>query len=134
MIFNNPIFKNWYTDTADIYRVVPVKKGNLDTQERQKVNPSPILCRIYSPAKGGPSMKNTAAREQSSEKMACDLSVDIRAGDELLIVRGGNLGHANQPERYFAGHPVDYYDPVGGALTGLQHKEVGLLADNLIGK
>lgn len=134
MIFDNPIFKTWYTDTADIYRVVPVKKGNLDTQERQKVNSAPVPCRVYSPAKNGPSMKNTAARAQSSEKMACDLSADIRAGDELLIVRGGNLGQANQPERYFAGHPVPYLDPVGGVLTGLQHKEVGLLADNIIGR
>lgn len=134
MIFNNPIFKNWYTDTMDIYRVVSVKKGNMDAQERKKMNSSPLPCRIYSPNKSSPSMKNTAAREQSSEKMACDLVVDIKAGDELLIVRGGNLGHANQPERYFAGHPVAYYDPVGGALTGLQHKEVGLLADNIISK
>ena len=66
MIFDNPIFKTWYTDTVDIYRVVPVKKGNLDTQERQKVNPVPVPCRVYSPAKNGPSMKSTAARTQSS--------------------------------------------------------------------
>lgn len=78
-------------------------------------------------------MEKNAARKQSSEKMSCDLSVDIRAGDEILIVRGGNLGHANKPERYFTGNPVQYYDPVGGALTGLQHKEVGLLMDNVIG-
>lgn len=77
-------------------------------------------------------MTANAAREKSSEEMACDLSVDIRAGDELIIVRGGALGHSNTPERYFAGAPVDYYDPVGGALTGLQHKEVGLLRDNII--
>lgn len=134
MIFDNPIFRSWYTDTADIYRVVPVKKGNLDTQERRKVNASPVPCRVYRPEKGGPSMKGTAAREQSSEKMACDLNVDIRAGDELQIVRGGKFGYANPPERYFAGQPTAYYDPVGGALTGLQHKAVGLLADNIIGK
>lgn len=134
MIFNNPIFRSWYTDTVDIYRVVPTKKGNINSQERKKVNPSPIPCRIYSLQKDGPAMKNTAAREQASEKMACDLSVDIRAGDELMIVRGGNLGYNNEPERFFAGNPASYYDPVGGALTGLQHKEVGLLADNIIGR
>ena len=133
MILNNPIFSTWYTDTADIYRTVPVKEGNLTRQERQKVNTSPVPCRIYRPEKGPPAMEKTAARKQSSEKMSCDLSVDIRAGDEILIVRGGNLGHANKPERYFAGSPVQYYDPVGGALTGLQHKEVGLLMDNIIG-
>jgi len=79
-------------------------------------------------------MTNTGARERSSEKLGCDLSVDIQAGDELLIVRGGNLGYEGRQERYFAGSPVQYYDPVGGALTGLQHKEVGLLMDNVIGR
>lgn len=134
MIFNNPIFSGWYTDTADIYRVVATSQGNLDRQERRKVNTVPVPCRIYKPEKGGPSITNTAARERSLEKMSCDLSVDIQAGDELLIVRGGNLGLKNKPERYFAGSPVQYYDPVGGALTGLQHKEVGLLMDNVIGR
>lgn len=79
-------------------------------------------------------MTSTAAREQSAEEVACDLTVDIRAGDELQIVRGGNLGHAGRPERYFAGEPVAYYDPVGGVLTGLQHKEAGLLKENIIGR
>jgi hypothetical protein len=133
MILNNPIFSTWYTDTADIYRTAPVKEGNLTRQERRKVNASPVPCRVYHPEKSPPAMEKPAARERSAEKMACDLSVDIRAGDELFIVRGGNLGHANKPERYFAGSPVQYYDPVAGALTGLQHKEVGLLMDNVIG-
>lgn len=134
MIFNNPIFSSWYTDTVDIYRVVTVPNGNLDRQERQKINDAPVPCRIYKPEKGGPNMTNTAARERSSEKLGCDLTVDIQAGDELMIVRGSNLGYKNKPERYFAGSPVQYYDPVGGALTGLQHKEVGLLMDNIIGR
>ncbi len=133
MILNNPIFSNWYTDTVDIYRIVTVPNGNLDRQERRKINDVPVPCRIYKPEKGGPSMTSTAARERSSEKMSCDLSMDIQAGDELLVIRGGNLGHKNKPERYFAGSPVQYYDPVGGALTGLQHKEVGLLMDNIFG-
>lgn len=133
MILNNPIFSTWYTDTADIYRTASVKEGNLTRQERRKVNASPVPCRVYHPEKSPPAMEKPAARERSAEKMACDLSVDIRAGDELFIVRGGNLGHTNKPERYFAGSPVQYYDPVAGALTGLQHKEVGLLMDNVIG-
>lgn len=134
MLFSNPIFSGWYTDTMDIYRVTSVRKGNITAQERKKVNNSPIPCRIYSSKKDGPVMSETASRERASEKLACDLHVDVRAGDELLIVRGGALGYRNQPERYFAGNPASYYDPVGGALTGLQHKEVGLLKDNLIGE
>ncbi len=132
MIYDNPIFRTWYTDTMDIYRVVPVKKGSMDSQERQKVNEAPVPCRVYSLSKDGPDITSNAARDRSSAKLACDLSVDIRAGDELMIVRGGGLGHGNEPERFHAGQPASYYDPVGGALTGLQHKEVGLLADNII--
>ena len=134
MIFNNPIFKNWYTDTVDIYRTDTAAEGNVSRQERRQVNASPGPCRVYRPENRGPGMTGTAAREQSTEEMACDLSVDILAGDELMIVRGGNLGYTNRPERYIAGEPVAYYDPVGGVLTGLQHKEVGLLKDNIIGR
>ena len=105
MLFDNPIFKGWYTDTVDIYRVVPDKEGNLTKQKRQKQNTAPIPCRVYSSKRDGPIMGVTAAKERSMEKMACDLSVDIMAGDELRIVRGGNLGHSNQADRYFAGEP-----------------------------
>ena len=127
MLFDNPIFAGWYTDTVDIYRVLSRKDGNMTRQERQKVNQLPVSCRVYSPKKDGPAMTDNAV-----EKLACDLTVDIRAGDELLVIRGGSLGHANQPERYVAGAPVAYYDPVGGGMTGLEHKEVGLLKDNIV--
>ena len=117
MLFDNPIFKGWYTDTVDIYRVVPDKEGNLTKQKRQKQNTAPIPCRVYSSKRDGPIMGVTAAKERSMEKMACDLSVDIMAGDELRIV---------------AGEPQRYYDPVGGALTGLEHQKVGLLKDEIV--
>lgn len=130
----NPIFNSWYTDSVDIYRTETVKEDGVSRQKRRQVNGSPVPCRIYKPENRGPLMTGTAARSQSSEEMACDLDVDIQAGDELMIVRGGALGYQTKPERYLAGDPVDYYDPVGGALTGLQHKEVGLLRDNLIGR
>lgn len=127
----NQIFANWYTDTVDIYRVVPVEKGNLTTQERKKLHTA-VPCRVYSTEKTGPNITDNAARTRALEKLACDLSVDIKAGDELMVTRGGNIGHAGEPERYFAGKPKAYYDPVGGGLTGLEHKEVGLLMDNII--
>lgn len=132
MLFDNPIFAGWYTDTVDVYRVSPVHQGNVTTQKRQKVNGEPIPCRIYSIQKDGPSITDNAARERATEKLACELSADIRAGDELQIIRGGNIGMENQAERYLAGNPTAYYDPVGGALTGLQHKEIGLLKDDII--
>lgn len=132
MLFNNPIFRGWYTDTMDIYRVEAAMADGITAQERRKVNTSPVLCRVYSAQKNGTNMTDNAARVRSEEKLACDLSVDVQAGDELHIIRGGALGHANQSERYFAGKPQKYYDPVGGAMSGLQHQEVGLLMDEIV--
>ena len=131
MIFNNPIFSSWYTDTVDVYRAVKVTDGNIDAQERQKVG-SAIPCRIYNSQKNGPSMQDGAARVNSTDKLSCDVNADIREGDELMVTRGGALGIQSQQERYFAGNPQRYYDPVGGALTGLEHMEVGLLLQEIV--
>ena len=125
------IFSNWYTDIVDVYRVVNATTGNIDTQARQQVG-SAIPCRVYSSQKNGPSMQDSAARVNSTGKLSCAVDVDIRAGDELLVTRGGALGRGGEPERYFAGNPQHYYDPVGGALTGLEHLEVGLLMQEIV--
>lgn len=131
-MMGNPVFSGWYTDTVDVYRVVNTTSGNINRQERQQVG-SAIPCRVYSSQKNGPNMTSNAAREQSTDKLACDIGVDIRAGDELHVIRGGALGRKGNPERYFAGKPQQYQDPVGGALTGLEHLEVGLLMQNIVG-
>ena len=47
MLFDNPVFGNWYTDTVDIWRMVPVRDGNLDGMERKKINQNPVPCRVY---------------------------------------------------------------------------------------
>ena len=132
MLFDNPVFSGWYTDTVDIYRAGTDTSGNVAVQERRKVNASPVPCRVYAPQKDGPVLTEGAPRDRAAEKLACDLGTDIRTGDELFVVRGGTLGYSNEPERYFAGNPVPYYDPVGGVLTGLEHKEVGLLKDEIV--
>ena len=36
MLFDNPIFKNWYTDLMDVCRVVPVKDGNVTRQDQRR--------------------------------------------------------------------------------------------------
>lgn len=131
MLFDNPVFLGWYTDKVNIYRVEDKKVGNVAKKQRV-LKSEGIPCRIYSAKKDGPSMQDTAARSVSTEKMACDLSIDIKAGDELQIIRGGGLGRTGTAERFFSGSPQQYYDPVGGALSGLEHQEVGLLRENLI--
>ena len=129
---SNPTFSGWYTDIVDVYRVVNSTAGNITRQERQQVGKA-IPCRVYSSQKNGPNMTDNAARVSSTDKLACGIATDIRAGDELLVTRGGALRRGGEPERYFAGNPQHYYDPVGGALTGLEHLEVGLLMENIVG-
>ena len=141
----------WYTDSMDVYRVVeesaiPVvgnaivgasvlggDDGALTEQVRKPVLTG-IPCRIYAPDKSTPTITQTASAARGVEKVACALAYDIQEGDELIIMRGGALGHTNHPERYFAGHPVKYYDPVGGVMTFIEHQEIGLLGDNIIGE
>ena len=85
MLFDNPLFENWYTDSMTIYRNVDVTHGNVDKKER-KLMAERIPCRIYSKQKGGPKMCQTAAVSESVDKLACDLTVDIRACDPWRYV------------------------------------------------
>lgn len=131
MSFENPLFSDWYTDSMSIFRTVDTVRGNIDRKERKLLREG-IPCRIYSVKRTGPRMRQTAALSDSVDKVACDLGVDLKAGDELHIVRGGKLGTGGQPERYFADRPHPYYDPVGGGLLGLEHQEAVLLTDEII--
>lgn len=126
------VFRNrgWYTDLVDIYRTENQTVRNIDTQIRNLIA-SDVPCRVYSSQINGLSVQDTAARVNSQDKLSCDVSVDIRAGDELVVKRGGAMGRGRNPERYYAGKPQNYYDPVGGALTGLEHQEVGLMLQNI---
>lgn len=126
------LFDSWYTDRLDVFRNESVKTGGRTRQERKQVAEN-VACRVYRSEITGVAMQDTAARVMRQNKMACALDVDIKAGDELLITRGGMLGSNREPVRYFAGEPQLFFDPVGGALTGLQHQEVGLLENNIAG-
>ena len=77
-------------------------------------------------------MTETASINREVEKVACALDVDVQDGDELHITRGGALGDQNAAEKYYAGHPIKYYDPVGGAMTFAEHQEIGLMSDSII--
>ena len=132
----------WYTDSMDVYRVgestgagasVSAGEGALTEQVREPIYTG-VPCRIYAPDKSTPTITQTASAARGVEKVACALALDIHEGDELIITRGGALGYTNHPERYFAGHPVKYYDPVGGVMTFIEHQEIGLLGDNIIGE
>lgn len=124
------VFASWYTDLADIYRVTHVS-GAVDRQERTLIA-SAVPCRVYeSQINNGFLPPDGAGSTKRMDKMACDVSTDIRAGDEVIITRGGALGRGLSPVRYIASQPQAFFDPVGGALTGLEHLEVGLSSDEI---
>lgn len=125
------IFDTWYTDTVDIYRVVNATASSLTRQTLTMIAQG-VPCRRYSSQVNNWNGRQGAATVMSNEKLACAIDTDIQAGDTLYVTRGGALGANNQPEKYIASDPRSFYDPVGGALTGLEHIEVGLTASNII--
>ena len=121
-------WKDWYTDLMDIYRVTEVQDGALTRHERQQVS-ADIPCRIYQSDSKALNMTQTAASIQQQDKLACDVSVDVRAGDELLIHRGKRIGKPGPEIRAFAGDPTLYYEPFGAIIPGLAHQEIRLLQE-----
>ena len=119
-------WQDWYTDTMSIYRVQEVMDGNLTRHERAQVSEN-IPCRIYQSDNRPINMEQTAASLKESDHLACDISVDVRAGDELVITRGGRLGKPGPVIRAFAGEPNLYYEPFGAIIPGLAHQEIRLL-------
>lgn len=126
------LFNDWYTDTVDVVRITTFKVGNVSRESRSKVNNEPIPCRVYRTNLQGEIPQRTSSVDRHTDKLACDINTDIREGDELIVTRGGLVG-GTTTERYLAGKPQHFYDPVGMAHTGLDHMEVALLADNLSG-
>ena len=117
---------DWYTDLMDVYRTVPVKDGNLTRHERAKVLEK-VPCRIYQSDNKPISMSQTASSVGQNDHLACDVSVDIHAGDELIITRGGKLGRPGPTIRAFASDPNLYYEPFGAIMPGLSHQEIRLM-------
>ena len=64
--------------------------------------------------------------------LACDNSVDIHAGDELIIHRGGRLGKSLFDTRAFAGDPHYYFEPFGAVIPGLAHQEIIILQEERV--
>ena len=119
-------YQDWYTDRMDVHRITAGLDGALTVHKRELVAED-VPCRIYRAGAHGPRMQPTAAYTESEDKLACANSVDVRAGDELLIRRGGGLGERRPVIRAFAGDPVYYLEPFGAVMPGLAHQEIGLL-------
>lgn len=119
-------WNDWYTDTVDVFRSVPVKTGSLTRMERRQVL-SDIPCRIYRKGSKAPDMTQTASSIQQTSFLACGTEAEFHTGDELLIHRGARLGHRLPDVRAFAGEPNFYFEPFGAVMPGLAHQELALL-------
>ena len=124
-------WSDWYTDTVDVYRDVEVKDGNLTRHERKEVLTAQP-CRVYHANDRPIGMSQTAASIKQDSMLACDNSVDIHAGDELIIHRGGRLGKSLFDTRAFAGDPHYYFEPFGAVIPGLAHQEIIILQEERV--
>ena len=124
-------FRDWYTDTVDIYRVQQTKDGALTRNERAPIATG-VPCRVYQMSISPIEMSATAATVKQDNWLQCDNSVDIQPGDELLIHRGDGLGQSAPTTRAFASEPSYYFEPFGAILPGLAHQEVRLMQEERV--
>ena len=119
-------FQDWYTDTVDIWRVVPSTTNNLTTNTLTQLYTA-VPCRVYQSDNQPINMEQTAAHIKQADRLMCDTSVDIQPGDQLIIHRGAGLGKTAPAIRAFAADPNLYFEPFGAVIPGLAHMEVRLL-------
>lgn len=125
-------FQDWYTDTVDIWRVTPTTTNGLTTNTLQQLYTG-IPCRIYQSDNQPINMDQSAAHVKQADRLMCDTSVDIRAGDQLIIHRGAGLGKTAPDIRAFAADPNLYFEPFGAVIPGLAHQEIRLLQQERVG-
>lgn len=124
-------FRDWYTDTVDIYRVQQTLDGALTRNERAPVATA-VPCRVYQMSISPIEMSLSAATVKQDNWLQCDNSVDIQPGDELIIHRGAGLGQEVATVRAFASDPNYYFEPFGAVLPGLAHQEIRLMQEERV--
>lgn len=125
-------FQDWYTDTVDVWRVTPTTTNGLTTNALQQLYTG-IPCRIYQSDNQPINMDQAAAHVKQADRLMCDTSADIRAGDQLIIHRGAVLGKTSPDIRAFAADPNLYFEPFGAVIPGLAHQEIRLLQQERVG-
>jgi hypothetical protein len=119
---------SWYTDLMTVNRLTSYSDGNITKSNRVTVAEN-VPCRVYRNSNPQTKMTDTAAEVSPVDMLACDNSVDVQAGDEIFVVRGGGIGVSQPPARYFAGSPTPYYEPFGGVMPNMAHQQVPLSAE-----
>lgn len=115
------LFSDWYQDTMTIYRNDGNTDGFENTQVRTKKYEN-IPCRMYNKQLNALQTPQGAAKVESDIHVAVDVDVDIKSGDEVIVVRQGET----ESKRYFVGNIKSYRMPLGMYDVGLDHKEVSL--------
>lgn len=124
-------FADWYTDTVDIWRVQATTTNSLTSNALVELY-SGIPCRIYQSDSQPINMEQTAAHIKQADRLMCDTSVDIQAGDQLIIHRGAGMGKTAPAIRAFAADPNLYFEPFGAVIPGLAHQEIRLLQQEVV--
>ncbi|MDR4023144.1 MAG: hypothetical protein Q3W84_04875 [Eubacteriales bacterium] len=124
-------YADWYTDTMQIWRNVATTTNGLTSYDRQMIAEN-VPCRIYQSDNQPISMEQTSAHIKQNDRLMCGINTDIRAGDQLIIERGGGLGYSPATIRAFAADPNYYYEPFGAVMPGLAHIEVRLLQEERV--
>lgn len=122
-----------YTDLFESYRVVDTVEGGITKHERRPILKD-IPCRIYSNPTPSINMTEQASTSDASNQLCCDLGVDIRAGDEIIVHRNGRTHDVPVSSyRYFAGRPNEYRLPFGGVSNcDIEHIQVALLNEERV--
>ena len=117
---------NWYTDSFDSYRIEAVVVDGITKHCRKQVL-SAVPCRVYNNPNADIQMNEQAATTSAGNTLCCDVGVDIKTGDEIIVSRSALI--SAQPvsvDRYFAGKPNTYIEPFGGVVADLSHMQVAL--------
>lgn len=115
------LFSDWYQDTITIYRNEDATDGFEDGNTRV-LKYENIPCRIYEKALNEIQTNKGASIVSSGLKVALDIGVDIKSGDEVYVLRQGET----EAKRYIVGNIKTYAMPIGMNDVGLDHKEVAL--------
>lgn len=122
----------FYTDTFDSYRVVETVVDGIVKQERVKVLEG-IPCRAYQNNTNAPNLNETAATTSWSNTLCCEIGADVQGGDEIIVHRGANVGkHVNPDEKYIAGPPNIYIEPIGNGFPNLDHMQIALTNERIV--
>ena len=124
-------YADWYTDKMEIWRNAQKIEDGLTSYARQKIANN-VPCRIYLSDSQPITMEQTASHVKQNDKLMCGVDVDIKAGDQLIIKRGGGLGYSTTTIRAFAAEPNYYFEPFGAVMPDLSHIEVRLLQEERV--